>query len=123
MKEALDHLEKIKTGAVADAVHFPGAGKYDLPYGHSGDGRSSGLGWAKIKYKHPEITPDVLEAMSSHMKVKGRPKHPEKTKELILKGKGYTAGVKHHFEEEPYRWLKTFFKDVTPNVSKKGRKR
>ena len=125
LTEAVDHLEKIKTGVVADAVHFPGAGKYDLPYGHSGDGRNSGLGWAKIKEKHPEITPEVLEGVSSKMKLKGRPKNPDKSERLNLAGGGYKGTVEHLYDGHPYRWLNTFYKpgvDATPGKGRRGRK-
>ena len=122
LKEALDYLEKIKTGAAADAVRFPGAGKYDLPYGHSGDGRSSGLGWAKIKDKHPETTPEVLETVPSKMRPKGHPKSPGKAERLNLSGGGFTAAVRHDYKEEPYRWLNTFYKPGADTALAKGRR-
>ncbi|MBQ7156515.1 MAG: hypothetical protein IJR86_01795 [Bacteroidaceae bacterium] len=102
-KEAIDFLQKKKSGEAIGALHHKDIGDIDLVWGEEGTGKSDGYGLAKLVKYHPDVL-DNLQEILDDMHVTTRSEN-----RVNLESDTHQAAVRLTWDNQKKTWLLTAF--------------
>lgn len=102
-KEAIDFLQRKKSGEAIGALHHKDIGDIDLVWGEEGTGKSDGYGLAKLVKYHPDVL-DNLQEILDDMHVTTRSEN-----RVNLESDTHQAAVRLTWDNQKKTWLLTAF--------------